>query len=61
MVDSETRHQMAEILRESFGDKAPLEAARREREAREAGQQQEAESWQEVRKILKEQSGPPES
>jgi len=61
VVDSETRHQMAEVLRESFGDKAAFEAARREREAREAGQQQEAENWQEVRKLLKEQSGPPES
>jgi hypothetical protein len=45
MVDSKTAREMAEILQDSFGNKATLEAARRESAAREAGQEREAEDW----------------
>lgn len=61
MTDIKTAQEMAKILSESFGDKAAFEAERREREAREAGQDLEAEEWYEVRKTLDAQSGPPES
>ena len=61
MTDIKTAQEMAKILSESFGDKAVFEAERREREAREAGQDREAEEWYEVRKTLTATSGPPET
>lgn len=44
-------------LMQSFGDKAAVEAGKRERQALDDGNQDEAEQWSRIRKAIEERKG----
>lgn len=59
MSDSTTTHETAKAFIGRYGDKAVLEVAQRERQAREAGKGTEAKDWHRVREALESMKGPP--
>ncbi len=54
-------HEYAWQLMQSFGEKAEVEASRREREAQTAGRADEVENWERIRAAIREHRGAHES
>ncbi len=58
MPNTMSTHDAARILIDSYGDRARVEAARREQEASSAGKAEEAADWRRVREFLTQRAGP---
>lgn len=61
MLDSNSTHNMVQVLRDRFGTNAVNVATRKEREARSAGRESEANDWARVRGVLREGRTPIQS
>lgn len=58
MPNAMSTHDAARILIDSYGDRARMEAARREQEAESVGKNDEAADWRRVREFLTQNAGP---
>lgn len=58
MPNAMSTHDTARVLIDSYGDRARVEAARREQEAISAGRDDLAEDWRRVREVLTQRAGP---
>ena len=61
MLDSNSTHNMVQVLRDRFGSNAVNVATKKEREARLAGRDHEADDWARVRGVLREGRTPIQS
>ncbi len=60
-MDMQQISHMARMLINAHGDQAQVAAARRQNVEERRGNQEEAENWQKIRKVLSERRGPRES
>lgn len=58
MSTMQTTSEVAAMMVDTYGDRAQVIVAKREREAVEAGNQKEAEDWRKVREALQLSLGP---
>lgn len=61
MVDLNSAHEHARLLRDQFGADAVNVATKKEQDARDAGRDGDADDWARIRKILRESRTPRES